>query len=97
MACIQHLFCSKERLRTIVDTVISTEDSPTDTFDSLNEDVEHAENAILGDLPEKENGVALPEVPFGITYDQFEVIMGVIARYGHKLGGERVPVETKLR
>lgn len=83
-----HLCCltavmvrSKETLREIHDRVRSS------TANSNNTDVFAEENEEEEDLEEAQ----------GITYDQFEIIIGVIAQIGHRLGSQHLPAEIRMR
>jgi hypothetical protein len=81
---------SKERLQLISDAVMADEERGlSDTEDRNDDDNEWEVRGKKGFMEEEE--VA------GINYDQFEVILGAIARHGYRLGGDNVPVETKLR
>jgi hypothetical protein len=80
---------SKERLQQISDAVMADEERGlSDTEDRNDDDDEWEVSGKKGFIKEEVSG---------INYDQFEVILGAIARHGYRLGGDNVPVETKLR
>lgn len=100
--------CSKDQLRVLMDMVISQScleeasvgigngSTPRRGTDKGDDALAHPEGAHL-QSPRDDVSVDSEEEVRGLSYDQFEVVLVAIAQTGQRLGGQRVPVETRLR